>query len=224
MRTFAIGDIHGHLTALDALLAVIPANKDDLLVFLGDYVDKGPDIPGVLNRLIEISESRNAIFLRGNHDQLMLDARKEPALHLPGWECLSGGAPLASYGKGSTRKLLKAVPKEHISFLKNAARFHETEDFIFVHAGISPDRAPADEGKDTLQWQKLPHAAAHNSGKTVICGHTAQKTGKIADLGHTICIDTAIAKGVQLTALDLDSFQFWQADPDGNTSNGKLDR
>lgn len=222
MRTFAIGDIHGHLTALDALLELIPANKDDLLIFLGDYVDKGPDVPGVLNRLIDISNTRNAVFLRGNHDQLMLDARKDAALHLPGWECLSGGDPLASYGKGTTRKLLKAVPKEHIAFLKNAVGYHETDDFIFVHAGISPDRAPADESTDTLQWQKLPHAAAHSSGKTVICGHTAQDSGDIADLDHTICIDTGIAKGLKLTALDLQSFQFWQSDPEGHTSDGKL--
>ncbi|MDE0827561.1 MAG: metallophosphoesterase family protein [Akkermansiaceae bacterium] len=224
MRTFAIGDIHGHLTALNSLLAAIPANKDDLLVFLGDYVDKGPDVPGVLNRLIDISESRNAIFLRGNHDQLMLDARKDPALHLPGWECLSGGDPLASYGEGKTRKLLTSVvPKAHFEFLKKCCvNFHETDDFIFVHAGISPDRAPADESMDNLQWQKLPHAAAHQSGKTVICGHTAQNSGDIADLHHTICIDTGITKGLKLTALALDTFEFWQADPEGSTSSGKL--
>ncbi|MDA1006788.1 MAG: metallophosphoesterase family protein, partial [Verrucomicrobia bacterium] len=146
MRVFAIGDIHGHLTALDTLLATIPAQKDDLLVFLGDYVDKGPDVPGVLDRLIALNTERQAIFLRGNHDQLMLDAKKDPALHLPGWECLSGGDPLASYGKGTTRKLLKSVPPAPFDFLQNTCRnFHETERFLFVHAGLNPDRAPAEE-------------------------------------------------------------------------------
>ena len=225
MRTFAIGDIHGHLTALDALLEALPAKKKDQLIFLGDYVDKGPDIPGTLDRLIEIAASRNAIFLRGNHDQLMIDAKKSPALHLPGWECLSGGEPLRSYGKGTTRKLLKGVPAEHWTFLKDTCQdYHETDEFVFVHAGIRPDRAPADETLDTLQWQKLHHAEPHGSGRTVICGHTAQKSGEIADLGHTICIDTALAKGRQLTALALDTFEFWQADQEGATSSGKLKR
>ena len=207
MRTFAIGDIHGHLTALDALLDALPAGQDDLLIFLGDYVDKGPDIPGTLDRLIEINAKREAVFLRGNHDQLMLDANESPALHLPGWECLSGGDPLRSYGKGTTRKLLKGVPDEHWGFLKDTCQaYHETEEFLFVHAGIRPDRAPADETLDTLQWQKLHHAEPHGSGRTVICGHTAQKSGEIADLGHTICIDTALAKGQRLTGLALDTF------------------
>lgn len=223
MRVFAIGDIHGHLTALDTLLATIPAQKDDLLVFLGDYVDKGPDVPGVLDRLIALNTERQAIFLRGNHDQLMLEAKEDPALHLPGWECLSGGDPLASYGKGTTRKLLKSVPPAHFDFLQNTCRnFHETENFLFVHAGLNPDRAPAEESLDTLHWQKLPHAAAHHSGKTVICGHTAQASGQIADLGHTICIDTGLTKGHHLTALALDTFEFWQATASGETSSGKL--
>jgi serine/threonine protein phosphatase 1 len=225
MRLFAIGDIHGHLTALEALLAALPTGKDDLLIFLGDYVDKGPDVPGVLDRLIGLEQQGQAIFLRGNHDQLMLDAKKSPALHLPGWECLSGGDPLGSYGKGTTRKLLKGVPEEHWHFLKKTCRnYHETDNFVFVHAGITPERTPAEESLDNLQWQKLHHAKPHSSGRTVICGHTAQKSGEIADLGHTICIDTAIAKGQRLTGLALDTFEFWQADPDGKTSSGKLER
>ena len=188
-------------------------------------MDKGPDVPGTLNRLIKISEQRNAIFLRGNHDQLMLDAKKSPSLHLPGWECLSGGDPLASYGRGTTHRLLKSVPEEHWTFLmKTCQNFHETDDFLFVHAGIRPERAPADETLDNLHWQKLPYAEAHDSGKTVICGHTAQGSGKIADLGHTICIDTGLTKGKHLTALALDNFEFWQADAEGHTSSGKLNR
>lgn len=226
MRLFAIGDIHGHLTALDALLAALPAKKDDLLIFLGDYVDKGPDVHGVLERLIEIGLSRpNTIFLRGNHDQLMIDAHRNPSLHLPTWECLSGGEPLRSYGPGRTKKLLKEVPDAHWTFLEETcSNYHETDHFLFVHAGLRPDRAPAEESLDTLLWQKLTHATAHQSGRTVICGHTAQKSGTIADLGHTICIDTAISKGGTLTALALDRFEFWQASPEGEVTTGKLDR
>lgn len=225
MRTFAIGDIHGHTGALDALLEALPAAEDDLLIFLGDYVDKGPDVPGTLDRLIEIAASRRAIFLRGNHDQLMLDAKASTALHLPGWECLSGGDPLRSYGSGTTRKLLRDVPEAHWTFLKDTCRnHHETDDYIFVHAGITPDRRPAEETLDNLQWQKLHHAQPHGSGRTVICGHTAQKSGEIADLGHTICIDTGISHGRRLTALALDTFEFWQTSRDGKMFSGKLDR
>ena len=78
MKTFVIGDIHGYPGALDALLEVVPFGPDDRLLFLGDYVDKGPDTKGVLDRLVNFSSRPNTIFLRGNHDQMLLDAHREP--------------------------------------------------------------------------------------------------------------------------------------------------
>src|SRR6476646_6510 len=74
-RMLAIGDVHGCLTALDTLLGFVQPTPDDQLVFLGDYVDRGPDSKGVLNRLIELQRTGSAVFLRGNHEIMMLGAR-----------------------------------------------------------------------------------------------------------------------------------------------------
>jgi len=175
--------------------------KDDLLVFLGDYVDKGPDVRGVIDYLLCLSKTHNAVFLRGNHDQMMIDAYREP-MKMAIWECLAGENPLSSYGNGRTALLLDKVPSEHWSFLESACRdYFATPDYIFVHGGIQPHVHPADEAPDRLQWMTLSVAEKHLSGRTVICGHSAQRSGEITDLGHTICIDTNITHGGWLSCL-----------------------
>ena len=222
MSILAIGDIHGYLRPLQALLAQVPFRQDDLLVFTGDYVDKGPDVKGVIDCLLGWSKIHRAIFLRGNHDQMLLDAHREPA-KISLWECLAGENPLASYGQGSTSMLMSKVPSKHWTFLATECRdYFETPDLIFVHGGIRPDVEPANEELARLQWTTLAEATAHSSGRTVICGHSPQRSGKITDLGHTICIDTNIADGGWLSCLALDTFEFWRANVDGQLRSGVL--
>ena len=222
MRLLAIGDIHGHTTALRALLDEVSPNSSDEVVFLGDYVDKGPDIAGTLELVSNLSAEHDWIFLRGNHDQMMLDAyRDSSAFGI--WECLSGDDPLASYGSGSTEDLLRDIPDHHMRFIEERCRdFHETDSFIFAHAGIRPHISPSEEDVERLQWTTLASAASHLSGRTVICGHSSQETGRIADLGHTICIDTGITKGKYLTCIDLVDFNYVQASADGEILKGRL--
>lgn len=222
MRLLSIGDIHGYTTALKALLCEIRLESGDQLVFLGDYVDKGPDVAGTLEFLSNLSLEHDWIFLRGNHDQMMLDAYQDPSI-FGVWECLSGDSPLSSYGSGSTEELLRRVPAHHMSFLRDRCQnFHETESFIFTHAGIRPHISPSDEDIERLQWTVLSSSAPHFSGRTVICGHSSQESGCIADLGHTICIDTGITKGKFLTCLDLSDYSFTQAAADGKILKGRL--
>ena len=222
MKTFAIGDIHGHLRALDALLDAVPFGPDDLLLFLGDYVDKGPDTKGVLDRLVNFSSRPNTIFLRGNHDQMLLDAHLDPTKYGI-WECLAGDAPLASYGAGESNELIEQIPQSHWQFLaQTCVDFFEDERFIFVHAGIQPHRSPQEEDTERLHWLTLSSAQPHWSHRTVICGHSAQASGQIADLGHTICIDTGISKGGSLTCLEVGSFCYWQASPGGEVHENTL--
>jgi serine/threonine protein phosphatase 1 len=224
MKIFVIGDIHGHLTALEALLEVVPFSTGDLLVFLGDYVDKGPDVRGVLDFLLRFAERPNTIFLRGNHDQMLVDAYLDSS-KFGIWECLAGANPLASYGSGATEELLGSVPEIHLGFLRNRCVDHfETDRFILVHGGIRPGLAPAHEDTDHLHWLTLSMALPHASGRTVICGHSAQASGQVADLGHTICIDTGISKGGMLTCLELTGFECWQSTEDGRTQRGQLRR
>jgi serine/threonine protein phosphatase 1 len=117
MKTFAIGDIHGHLMALEKLMETVPFSPDDRIVFLGDYVDKGPDVRGVLELLCDFADRPNTVFLRGNHDQMLVDAHVDPA-KFPIWECLAGSDPLASYGTGPTDELLGIIPERHWHFLR----------------------------------------------------------------------------------------------------------
>src|SRR4051794_24858439 len=96
MRTLAIGDIHGCLTALDTLLLAVRPQPDDLIVTLGDYVDRGPDSRRVVDRLLHLPPLCQLVALRGNHDQMMLDARAgaEP---LRDWLGCGGRETLRSY-------------------------------------------------------------------------------------------------------------------------------
>ncbi|MEK7950704.1 metallophosphoesterase family protein [Luteolibacter soli] len=222
MKTFVIGDIHGYLRALDALLDAVPFGPDDLLLFLGDYVDKGPDTKGVLDRLANFSSRPNTVFLRGNHDQMLLDAHLDPDKYSI-WESLAGDDPLASYGSGDSSELIEQIPESHWHFLaQTCVDFLEDERFIFVHAGIRSHLSPQEEDTDHLHWLTLSMAQPHFSHRTVICGHSAQASGIIADLGHTICIDTGISKGKFLTCLELGSFHYWQSSPEGRIQDGLL--
>ncbi len=222
MKTFAIGDIHGHLRALEAILDAAPISAGDLVIFLGDYVDKGPDSKGVLDLMVRLTRRPRTVFLRGNHDQMLFHARSDPA-KFPIWECLAGKDPLASYGAGDSEELIRLVPERHWQFLgDDCVDYFENDYFIFVHAGIRPDQAPETEDTDHLHWLTLPMAQPHNSKRTVICGHSAQESHRIADLGHTVCIDTGISKGGLLTCLELNGFEFWQSSPEGTIHGGCL--
>ena len=109
MPHFAIGDLRGFLDPLNQLLEFIPAGDTDTLVFLGDCVDGGPDVKGVLDRLIEIQNSRRAVFFRGNHDRIMLDARAG-RVSMEVWEGTAGEEGLRSYGAGELADLFGEVP------------------------------------------------------------------------------------------------------------------
>ena len=224
MALFAIGDIHGHIQSLEALLATHQFSQEDSVVFLGDYVDKGPDVAGTLDMLVKLSDHSNFIFLRGNHDQLFLDACLD-STHVSLWECLAGDAPLSSYGSGDTSKLIASIPDSHIHFLRDRCQdYYEDDEFILVHGGIQQHLAPADDDIDHLYWLTLSMAAPHFSGRTVVCGHSSQMSGRIVDLGHTICIDTGITKGGAITCLNLSDFSFTQSTNEGAISHGVLKR
>lgn len=224
MRLLAIGDIHGHVRALDALLEEVHPNSSDIVVFLGDYVDKGPSVKETLDRLCELSENSAWVFLRGNHDQMFLEACLNPS-EIGIWECLAGESPLESYGPGNTKDLVSTIPSAHVEFLRDRCQnSFEYDSFIFVHGGISPHLKPEEEEVYRLQWMVLSNAAPHFSQKTVICGHSAQSSGEIADLEHTICIDTGISKGGCLTCLDLTNSCYFQANETGEVRAKKFRR
>jgi serine/threonine protein phosphatase 1 len=223
MRTLAIGDIHGCLTALDALLDVVAPADDDQLITLGDYVDRGPDSRGVLDRLIAIYDAGRLIPLRGNHDEMMLTARLDRGERRM-WLRFGGAQTLASYGHEAGDDVYDLVPERHWRFLEHDLRnWHETETHLFVHATAYPHLALAEQDSYVLLWQRLDEPVAHCSGKVLICGHTRQDTGLPLDLGTTVCIDTGIyEEDGWLTCLHVETGRFWQANQRGQTRQATL--
>ncbi len=215
MRVLAIGDIHGCKRALDALLDAIDPQPDDLLITLGDYVDRGPNSRGVIERLLALRETHRLIALKGNHDQMMLNARHDGrAVH--DWLCYGGGTTLESYAHDTFCGGLEDVPQRHWDFLeKGCCLFHEIDSHFFVHANAFPNVPLAEQPQYMLMWEKLDDPQPHESGKIMVCGHTAQKSGLPLNLGHTICIDTFVYGDGWLTCLDVKSGQIWQANQQG---------
>lgn len=213
----AISDIHGCLKSLETLLEVIQPTPDDLIVTLGDYVDRGPDSKGVIDRLLDLQETHNLIHLMGNHEIQMIRAL-EAEHHLQRFlSGMCGGQDtLDSYG-GS----FDDIPQEHWDFIRSAELYHELDQHILVHAGLEASLPVSEQGQETYYYQRFHSQEAHCSGKTVICGHTIQ--GDLpADLGHSICLDTCAYGGGWLTALDLDSEKIWQTNERGKSRS--LDR
>ena len=217
-RLLALGDIHGYSAAMDAVLDAAEIQGEDTLVTLGDYIDRGPDSRGVIQRLIGLSGHCRLVPILGNHDFMALEMIGRPAEDLDGWLSFGGDTTLASYGCDSPADF----PPEHIEFLQSCVDYHETEKHFFVHASYLEDLPLARQPKEILLWDTLRRRipGPHCSGNTAIVGHTAQADGEIVDIGHLICIDTWIYGEGRLTLLDVNSSQVWQADKTGRLRGG----
>jgi serine/threonine protein phosphatase 1 len=217
-RTIAIGDIHGCSTALDALLGVIQPRAEDTVITLGDYIDRGPDSRGVLDRLIELGHRCHLVPIRGNHDQMLLDVRAGKS-SIYWFLDIGGTATLDSYGPGRD---IGRIPAAHYEFLESCRDFLETDTHIFVHANYFAELPMSEQPDAMLRWESLRAMTPgpHDSGKVVIVGHTSQKKGQILDLGHLICIDTFCYGGGWLTALDVESGDVWQTNESGKVRRG----
>lgn len=210
-RTIAIGDIHGCAAALAAVLAAIKPASRDTLVFLGDYVDRGPDSRGVIEQVLGLENQCRVVPLLGNHEIMLMDALENGA-EGAGWLQYGGAETLASYDWA-----IENIPPSHLDFLKNLCRYHESHTHFFVHANYIADIPLAEQPDYVLFWEHLFASlpARHENGKTAVCGHTAQRSGEIKDLDHVVCIDTYCHGGGWLTALDVDTRKVWQADKQG---------
>ncbi|MFK7867974.1 MAG: metallophosphoesterase family protein [Roseobacter sp.] len=192
---YAIGDIHGQLAMLENALKLIEADggRDATIVFVGDYIDRGPESRGVVDVLIEGEKAGKPwVMLKGNHDRYLtrfLDDMRitDPRTSAPGltWlhPRLGGDKTLASYGVDATpdgplEEVLDAaraaVPQAHVTFLENRPLLHRTEDKLFVHAGLKPGVAIEDQEEDDLLWIREPFLSHKKSfGPLVVHGHTS---------------------------------------------------
>ncbi|MEX0644907.1 MAG: metallophosphoesterase family protein, partial [Parvularculaceae bacterium] len=217
LRLYAIGDIHGCADHLDSLLDKIAAEErasgPAQLIFLGDYVDRGPDSRGVIDRLLEIRRSRpQTIFLKGNHEAVFLDFLADP-YEARDWLDWGGADTLASYGvEGAARapddladEMKSRLPADHLGFLEGLELMRAFGDYLFVHAGVRPGVPLAKQEERDLLWIR---GEFHNAppelrpDKIVVHGHHPMR--KPLDAGWRIAVDTGACFGGKLTAVVLE--------------------
>jgi serine/threonine protein phosphatase 1 len=219
-RTLAIGDIHGCFIQLDALLQKLAPTLDDHLIFLGDYVDRGPDSRRVLDCVRRLCRSHRVTALLGNHEEMMLAARDSHD-KFSDWLLNGGDATLRSYG--GARGALRDVPADHWAFLQSGlVEYLETTTHIFVHASAYPDLPMAEQPGYMLRWERFEQIQPHGSGKLIVCGHTPQLSGSPANKGYAICLDTNACRGGLLTCLDANSGRVWQASESGRVISSHI--
>lgn len=213
-KYLAIGDIHGCLQSLNGLLKKLDDYRDEYtFVFVGDYIDRGPDSRGVVERLLAFNEEQECVFLRGNHEQMLLDAYFDNKLDM--WLMNGGKSTLSSYE--ATYDNI-TFPDEHLTFYKNTKMYFNTEDYFFVHAGLSPGRTIAESLQDERHVAQFLWERSHLNAfetpweKTVIFGHTPRPhpIRKPNMLGiDTGCVYDSLGYG-KLTAVILPEQKFVQ--------------
>lgn len=164
----AVGDIHGQFKCLKRLVGRIEEKIDrygssqEQIIFLGDYVDRGPDVRKVLEYLIDLRARRNCVFLRGNHEQVLLEFLSGSDVGEE-WMRFGGRETLAAYGVGVDvrsgidvdwsqvrEQFGSSLPEEHREFLESTDLCHNAGDFFFAHAGIDPARSFSDQSAHDL--------------------------------------------------------------------------
>jgi serine/threonine protein phosphatase 1 len=224
-RHLAIGDIHGCIKSLTTLVDYVGLRPDDVLITLGDYVNRGPNSRAVLDWLIEFDQRRTLVPLRGNHEVHMVHARTNRAIY-DNWIATGGCITLNTYApSGQHEGSIADVPATHWRFLEERlVSIHEIDGYFFVHASVDPDLPlNGQQPEYLLYWVGYDDPRRHLSGKVMVCGHESQRSGLPITNGNAICIDTAACRGGWLTCLDVETSTFWQANERGQTRILRLD-
>lgn len=206
---YAIGDVHGCRDLLEELLEEVNPDLDrHRLVFVGDYIDRGPDSRGVVDLILGLKKkynSENIICLMGNHERMFLDflQGEEELLFL-----YNGGAATAqSYWGPQWDQSSRLLPLAHAQFYHELRLYYETEDYIFVHGGLRPGVPLAAQVEDDLLWIREEFIFSDaDFGKRVIFGHTPFRAPLV--LPNKIGIDTGAVYGNKLTCLILPEERF----------------
>jgi serine/threonine protein phosphatase 1 len=197
VATIAIGDIHGHLAALEDLLAKVQPtlSRSDVLVFLGDYIDKGPDVRGCLDRIIAMREEAPCpvVGLLGNHDQAMLRTWKDPTSH--SWIFMGGFETIESYSAKAAaaiqaefeaagprlvlekvrvgyERFFQEMPATHLAFFEGLSLYHETADVVCVHAGVGPQGSPNHlQDPEVFTWGAGGFPDEYRGTQAIVYGH-----------------------------------------------------
>jgi calcineurin-like phosphoesterase family protein len=244
MKTFVIGDIHGRCGQLHSLLDVLPREASDTLVFLGDLIDRGADVPGCVNHVMNLcrNDPDHTICLRGNHEQMLLDFIDRK--HTIWVEATGGGEQTFIQYTGKPWRLrtnddfwaasdaiARAIPSEQIEFLRQTPLYHEDDHALYVHAGLEDGKHPRDSSPHALLWTRDQDFYRNYRGKPCVFGHTPTALlplrGRLGRHGIYVCnsaigIDTGYNVRSPLTGLSLPDFTLYQAFADGSTSTHQI--
>jgi serine/threonine protein phosphatase 1 len=217
-RLFVVGDIHGCAEELNIMLAHLEANEslsdDDLIVFIGDYIDRGPSSKEVVDSLIAFhSRYPQTIFLRGNHEDMLLD--------FLGYEGTLGHSYLVNGGQATTQsygclpapkreQLGAAIPTSHLAFFLNLERYIIVGDYVIVHAGLNPLRDVRSQLNEDIFWIRDEFIQnIHNFGRIVVFGHTPYED-VLVHPPYKIGIDTGLVYGNLLSVVELTNRRVFQ--------------
>jgi serine/threonine protein phosphatase 1 len=212
-RTFVIGDIHGCVEEVECLLDSIAPASGDTVVFLGDYVDRGPASRNVIDRLLRLQrEGPRCVFLKGNHEDMFLAFLGYEGRYPDAFLINGGEATLRSYGlEGSSGPaVVRRLPPEHLDFLRSLQLYHHHGEFLCVHGGLSPVRPLDQQVSDDLLWIREEFIASrHPFPFTVLFGHTPSREVFI-DLPYKIGLDTGLVYWNKLSCLELEEKDLYQ--------------
>ena len=218
VRIYAISDIHGCAHLLEPMLRVIDADMTHsrpchaIEVFMGDYIDRGPDTRSTLEVLIERSRRGNAVFLKGNHEALLMKVFEDPLL-FENWITVGGAQTLMSYGltppdlkrkdpESILRDLIREMPTEHLEFLDNLRLSFSCGDFFFVHAGVRPGVPLTEQNAHDLLWIREEFLRSEAQfGKYIVHGHTPVRSAEF--LANRANIDTGAYATGNLTLMSI---------------------
>lgn len=236
-RAYAVGDVHGRLDLLDLLLAKIQADiagrrpAKNLVIFLGDLVDRGPQSAQVVERLrIWQPKNAKAIFLFGNHEEVLLRILAGERKLLTDWLKYGGAECLASYdlpvsqlnGKSEEEALAlikNAIPAAHEGFISSFSDTLRFGDYLFVHAGIRPGLKISEQARKDLRWIRHPFLEdLTDHGVTVVHGHTI--TEKVDQRPNRIGLDTGAYRSGVLTAIAIEGAKRWFLDTQPGSDGG----
>ncbi|WP_456371147.1 metallophosphoesterase family protein [Thermodesulfatator atlanticus] len=205
---YAIGDIHGCLFALESLLEKLPISwGEDFLIFLGDYLDRGPDPRKVLETIMELKETypEKVIPLVGNHEWMFLRYLEHPDMWRDVYLANGGDVTLAQF---TNREGILDIPEFYVKFLESLPFYWETEKYIFVHAGLKPGVPLEKQNREDLLFIREEFIYSdYDWGKRVIFAHTPFRQPFLVP--NKIGIDTGCVYGGELTALVLPEIDFY---------------
>lgn len=205
---YAVGDIHGRLDLLNRALAAVETHarrRPHKLIFLGDYIDRGPESRGVIERLMALQKAGRAVCLKGNHEDLMIKALEQPrSANERRWLDNGGRQTLVSYGVADGQDANLIVPREHIRWMSGLPLTTTDGKRIFVHAGLAPKVPFHRQTEEACLWirERFLRAKAKDFESHIVHGHTPLWEGKPDHqrpelLPHRTNLDTAaFASGV----------------------------